>query len=73
MGYKMVIIPSDLQRAAIKAMQEVASVLRKDGNSASISERLVTFTEREELVDLPKFQQLDRRFVHLDQEKGSSD
>ena len=33
LGYRIVIVPSDLQRAAIRAMQEVLAVMRRDGNS----------------------------------------
>lgn len=50
LGYLIVIIPSDLQRAAIKAMQTTLSVIKQTGDSASIQDQLTTFDEREVIV-----------------------
>jgi 2-methylisocitrate lyase-like PEP mutase family enzyme len=58
-----VIIPSDLQRAAIRAMEDVLSAIRRDGNSASIADRLATFGEREEIVGTAGYLARDRRFT----------
>lgn len=55
LGYRVVIIPSDLQRAAIKAMQDTLAVLAKDGNSMHIAAQMATFAEREEIVDTKKY------------------
>ena len=55
MGYQLIIIPSDLQRAAITAMQEVLSVIRRDGNSGAIADGMMTFQEREQLVKTQEF------------------
>lgn len=60
MGYSLVIIPSDLQRAAIKAMQETLKVIARDGNSAAISEVLTSFKEREMIVETEKYLAADR-------------
>jgi 2-methylisocitrate lyase-like PEP mutase family enzyme len=62
LGYRIVIIPSDLQRAAIRAMQEVLAVLRRDGNSAVLADRLASFQEREQVVDTAAYLALDRRY-----------
>ena len=35
-GYKIVIIPSDTQRAAIKAMQRALEMIKQDGHSAAM-------------------------------------
>lgn len=51
LGYQVVIIPSDCQRAAIKAMQNTLNVIKKDGDSSRISDQLVTFAEREQIID----------------------
>jgi 2-methylisocitrate lyase-like PEP mutase family enzyme len=61
LGYRVVIIPSDLQRAAIRAMQETLAVIRRDGNSAAIAGRLASFTEREAIVGTERYLALDRR------------
>lgn len=49
-GYNIVIIPSDLQRAAIFAMQKTLDAIYKNGNSAAIEELLTSFNEREKIV-----------------------
>jgi 2-methylisocitrate lyase-like PEP mutase family enzyme len=51
LGYQIVIIPSDLQRAAIRAMDDVLAAIARDGSSAALAERMVSFTEREGVVD----------------------
>jgi 2-methylisocitrate lyase-like PEP mutase family enzyme len=40
LGYQIVIIPSDLQRAAIHAMDEVLAAIRRDGSSAAVADRM---------------------------------
>ncbi len=50
MGYVLAIIPSDLQRAAIFAMQKTLGVIKKDGDSKAIADQLTTFKEREEII-----------------------
>ena len=55
MGYNIVIIPSDLQRAAIKAMQQTLTVIQRAGSSASIADQLATFDEREAIVETEKY------------------
>lgn len=55
MGYQLIIIPSDLQRAAVTAMREVLKVIRRDGNSGAIADGMMTFQEREQLVKTKEF------------------
>jgi len=62
-GYRIVIIPSDLQRAAIRAMDEVLAAIRRDGNSAALAGRMASFAEREAVVDTPRYLELDRRYA----------
>lgn len=50
LGYRVVIIPSDLQRAAIHAMQEVLAAIARDGHSAKLADRMASFAEREAIV-----------------------
>jgi 2-methylisocitrate lyase-like PEP mutase family enzyme len=58
LGYQLVIIPSDIQRAAIKAMQRVLTAIARDGSAASMRGDMVSFKEREALVDTAAY--LDR-------------
>jgi 2-methylisocitrate lyase-like PEP mutase family enzyme len=61
LGYRIVIIPSDLQRAAIRAMADVLAAIRRDGTSAAVADRMATFAERETVVDTATYLELDRR------------
>ena len=63
LGYRIVIIPSDLQRAAIRAMEDVLTVIERDGHSAALADRMATFKEREEIVDTSSFLERDRRYA----------
>ncbi len=60
LGYRIVIIPSDLQRAAIRAMQDVLAAITRDGNSRSVADRMASFTEREAIVGTADYLKLDR-------------
>ena len=63
MGYRLMVVPSDLQRAAIRAMETVAEVLRRDGSSAAVRDRLASFAERDAIVNLAAWTELDRRYA----------
>jgi 2-methylisocitrate lyase-like PEP mutase family enzyme len=62
LGYRIVIIPSDLQRAAIRAMELTLAAIARDGNSAAVGDRLASFTDREAAVDTAAWLALDRRY-----------
>jgi 2-methylisocitrate lyase-like PEP mutase family enzyme len=60
LGYRMVIIPSDLQRAAIRGMQDVLAAIRRDGNSRALADRMASFSERETIVGTAEYLARDR-------------
>lgn len=60
LGYKIVIIPSDLQRAAIKAMQNTLNEIKASGNSAALEQQLTTFNERELIVNTKLYLEIDK-------------
>ena len=62
LGYRIVIIPSDLQRAAIRAMEETLAAIARDGNSAAVADRMASFKDREAAVDTAAWLDLDRRY-----------
>jgi len=62
LGYRIVIIPSDLQRAAIRAMEDTLGAIARDGNSAAVADRMASFQEREVAVDTSAWLELDRRY-----------
>jgi len=51
LGYHIVIIPSDTQRAAIKAMQRVLTAIARDGSAATMRSEMASFAERESVID----------------------
>ena len=53
---------SDLQRAAQHAMEEALALIKSDGNSAAMSDRLTSFEEREATIGTPEYLELDRRY-----------
>ena len=62
LGYRVVIIPSDLQRAAIRAMEDTLVAIRRDGNSRAVAGRMASFDEREAVIGTPEYLELDRRY-----------
>lgn len=65
MGYRVVIIPSPLQLAAIYAMKELLQVLKIEGTIEPFSDRMVSFKERDEIVELQKYQILEEKFLKI--------
>ena len=63
LDYRLVIVPSDLQRAAIRAMQQVLATMRERGNSATVADLMVNLAERDDLVGLTAYLDLDRRYA----------
>jgi 2-methylisocitrate lyase-like PEP mutase family enzyme len=62
LGYHCVIIPSDTQRAAIKAMQRVLATIARDGSSAAMSADMSSFKDREAIIDTAGFLDRDKRY-----------
>jgi 2-methylisocitrate lyase-like PEP mutase family enzyme len=62
LGYHLVIIPSDTQRAAIKAMQRVLAAIARDGSAAAMIGDMASFQEREAVVDTAGYLARDRRY-----------
>ena len=63
MGYKMVSFPSDMMRAAMRAMMEAAAVLRKEGSMKSYAHRQVKFADRERIIGTYKLQELEEKYL----------
>jgi 2-methylisocitrate lyase-like PEP mutase family enzyme len=62
LGYRIVIVPNDTQRAAIHAMQRTLEAIRRDGHSQAMDEQMATFIEREQVVDTERYLEMDRRY-----------
>ncbi|MGE4527404.1 MAG: oxaloacetate decarboxylase [Rhodospirillaceae bacterium] len=63
LGYAIVIIPSDLQRAALFAMRETLAAIRRDGSSAALRERLLSFKQRELVVGTAAYLERDKSYA----------
>ncbi|HMA74035.1 MAG TPA: isocitrate lyase/phosphoenolpyruvate mutase family protein [Xanthobacteraceae bacterium] len=62
LGYHVVIIPSDTQRAAIKAMQRVLATIARDGSAAAMIDDMASFRDREAVVDTAGYLARDRQY-----------
>lgn len=61
-GYKLVIIPSDLQRAVIRAMGDVLAAIRQDGDSGAVAELLCPLPQRDDVVEQDRWLDFADRF-----------
>jgi carboxyvinyl-carboxyphosphonate phosphorylmutase len=62
LGYRLAIYPAELQKAAIRAMRDVAALLAREGTTVAARERMVSFEERFEIVGLSRFRALEARY-----------
>ena len=62
LGFHCVIIPSDIQRAAIKAAQRVLAAIARDGSSASMAGEMVSFSEREGVIGTAAYLERGKRY-----------
>ena len=63
MGYRLAILPSETQRAAIHAMRKALGYLKEKGTTEAMDQELTTFKERDRIVGLDDWQELERRFL----------
>ncbi|WP_256985017.1 hypothetical protein [Streptomyces sp. 2R] len=50
LGYRLIIIPSDLQRAVITAVRRTLEAINRDGDSGAVRDSMASFAERERIV-----------------------
>ena len=62
LGYQIVIVPSDLQRAAIHAMNQVLVAIKRDGDSGAMIEQIASFQEREEIVGTAEYMEQEAQY-----------
>ena len=70
MGYRIAIYPSETQRAAIHAMRHALATLKRDGTTESIDDALTTFKERDQVVGLDEWQNIERVYMAADPAKS---
>lgn len=62
LGYRMILYPADVQRAAIRAMADVLATIKRDGHSAAMKNQLASASERDGLVDVDSYFKLSERY-----------
>ena len=70
MGYRIAIYPSETQRAGIYAMRQALALLKREGTTEAMDEALTTFKERDKIVGLDDWQDLERRFLAVGSDKS---
>lgn len=70
MGYRIAIYPSETQRAGIYAMRQALSLLKREGTTEAMDEALTTFKQRDTIVGLDDWQELERKFLSIDSGKN---
>jgi len=70
MGYRIAIYPSETQRAAIHAMRHALATLKRSGTTESIDDALTTFRERDQIVGLHDWQNIERVYMAVDPAKS---
>ena len=64
MGYRLGIYPSQAHRAAIHASQVVLAELHRHGTTAAVSDQMISFSEREEIVGTARWHHLEEQYLH---------
>jgi 2,3-dimethylmalate lyase len=72
-GFKIVLHPGVMQRAATFAMREMLADLKENGNLTTTKNGQMDFDEWFELVDLSKYKEIERRFTTETQRTQSSE
>jgi 2-methylisocitrate lyase-like PEP mutase family enzyme len=67
MGYRIAIYPSETQRAAIHAMRQALGLLKRDGTTEKMDDALTTFKERDKVVGLDEWQELEKQYLALNE------
>lgn len=63
LGFKLVIHANSLARIAAKAIQDALVTLKTDGSTANLLDRMITWQERQRIVGLPEYEELERKFL----------
>jgi 2-methylisocitrate lyase-like PEP mutase family enzyme len=63
MGYRIVLYANTALRAAASATRDTFEALRRDGTSAALTERILSWDDRQRLVGLPEYRRLAARYA----------
>ena len=63
LGYKMVVYPLSALFSAAKAVEETYRALFDEKSTASRQEAMVSLGQFEEMIDVPAWQEIERKYV----------
>ena len=63
LGYNLVIYPTASTYVTTKAMFELMEGLKKDGTTAKMMDRMVPFTQFNELIGLPRIREMEAKYA----------
>ncbi len=63
-GFKFVIFPNTASRAAMRSMEEVLGLLKREGGSGGFRDRLVSMADRNRITGLDAIRDLESRYLH---------
>lgn len=66
MGFKIVIYANTALRAAGYAVKEALKVLKEEGITTSIMDKLLSWDERQNLVGLPYYKELEKKYLSIE-------
>jgi carboxyvinyl-carboxyphosphonate phosphorylmutase len=63
MGFKLILYANAALRAAVRGVQHILAALARDGSTERVLQEMVTWEERQRLVRLPQYLELDLRYA----------
>jgi carboxyvinyl-carboxyphosphonate phosphorylmutase len=63
LGFRLVIFPGSLYRAAVPAMQRVLEEIKRAGTTQGMLDQLLSFEDRNQITGLARYSDLERRFL----------
>jgi len=63
LGFRILIFPGSLYRAAVPAMQRVLQEIRQAGTTQGMLDQLLSFEGRNQITGLARYYDLERRFL----------
>ena len=72
MGYKIILYPLSILFANTFATMNILKELKRSGTTLKLKQKVVSFNQFNDLVDLPKFRKLEKKYGVLENKKKKS-
>jgi 2-methylisocitrate lyase-like PEP mutase family enzyme len=63
LGFRIAIFPGLARNAAVFAIREAVTALKRDGNAKTVSDRMVTMKEYNQVLGLADVEEWERRYL----------